>query len=95
MQPKIYCDARKVTNTKWAIGYCSSNMQINGFKIIRAADNNIAELEAIRFAKSCNRGSIVLSDSLNNVTALNDPEVVFVERDLNFADSYLRNVKVK
>lgn len=93
--PKIYCDARLVGGNRWAIGYCSLNMAVNGYKVIRASDNNAAELEAIRFTKQCNPGLIILSDSLNNVTALNDPCVVHIERSLNFADSYLRNVKVK
>lgn len=92
---QIYCDARLVGGNRWAIGYCSLNMSINGYKIIRASDNNTAELEAIRFAKQCNPEAIVLSDSLNSVTALNDPSVAYVERSLNFADSYLRSVKVK
>nr|DAD57456.1 MAG TPA: RNaseH-like protein [Bacteriophage sp.] len=92
---KIYCDARFVGGNRWAIGYCSLNMGVNGYKIIKASDNNVAELEAIRFAKQSNPGSIILSDSLNSVTALNDPSVAYIERSLNFADSYLRNVRVK
>lgn len=92
---QIYCDARLVGGNRWAIGYCSFNMGINGYKIIRASDNNTAELEAIRFAKQCNPEAVVLSDSLNSATALNDPSVAYVERSLNFADSYLRSVKVK
>lgn len=92
---KIYCDARLVGGNRWKIGYCSLNMAVNGHKTILASDNNTAELEAILFAKQSNPGALILSDSLNNVTALNNPSVAYIERSLNFADSYLRNIKVR
>lgn len=70
-------------------------MQHSAHKQIKAEDNNVAELEAIKFAKEQFPDCIVLSDSLNNVTGLNDPTVVYVDRDLNIADSFLRCVKVR
>lgn len=95
MPNKIYADARRITHNRWQIGCCDVTMQHSAHKQIKAEDNNIAELEAIKFAKEQFPDCIVLSDSLNNVTGLNDPTVVYIDRELNIADSFLRCVKVR
>ncbi len=89
----IYADASEVGKGVFLIGYISANNSKRAYKRIKAKDNNIAERAAIEFALQNSDGEVVASDSLNNVTDINNPQVVFVPRSNNLADLYIKSCK--
>ena len=89
----IYADASRISGDVFIIGYISANNSKRSCKCIKAKDNNIAEKAAIEFALQNSDGDIVASDSLNNVTSINNPQVVFVPRSSNLADLYIKSCK--
>lgn len=84
-----YTDAKKIRHGVYLIGYCDEFATIGKAITIKASDNNVAEMAAIKLALKDKPHETIYTDSLDSVTKLNLPNVVYISRDKNFCDRYL------